>query len=211
MNEQNRSCKRFLEAALDIFLEQGLEKTTMGDILKRSGGSFATLYKYCGSKEKLIETALRGFSEEIFKSFETLAKNGKNLGVEQFLEDFGLRLIEITLSDRSAFLMRTMMSEGHKNGGRLGRIFMEGGVKGCISVLADYIATKQQEGVFRACDPLWAAKHFFLMVKEPYHFSFIMTGEKPQLSQEDKLKIVREATQFFLRGIAATPSAPSPQ
>src|SRR5262245_3793367 len=44
-----------LQAAGELFLEHGFEGTSVSDVVKRSGGSLATLYAWFGSKEGLFE------------------------------------------------------------------------------------------------------------------------------------------------------------
>lgn len=46
--EERRSA--LLTAAQNLFLEQGYERTTLGDVVARAGGSLATLYKLFGDK-----------------------------------------------------------------------------------------------------------------------------------------------------------------
>ena len=46
--------RAILDAAAALFLERGFADTSVGDVVKRSGGSLATLYSLFGSKEGLF-------------------------------------------------------------------------------------------------------------------------------------------------------------
>ena len=44
--------------ARKLFIEQGYERTTLGDVVERSGGSLATVYKLFGNKEGLLNAVV---------------------------------------------------------------------------------------------------------------------------------------------------------
>ncbi|MDR2033818.1 MAG: TetR/AcrR family transcriptional regulator C-terminal domain-containing protein [Helicobacteraceae bacterium] len=136
-------------------------------------------------------------SFNLWRSGKTGITNGASL------EELGLKALELSISDKSVMMFRLAISEGHKNGGKLGQIFIEQSFNGAIKVLSDYIRKKQLEGVFKTMNPQTAATRFFLMIKEPYGFIMLITGQKPEFSEEQKIKIVRDAVDFFLLGIAA--------
>lgn len=58
--------QRILRVALDTFLHQGYNATTMDHIAAASETSKGTLYWYFDSKEDLLESAIRAFFEEIY-------------------------------------------------------------------------------------------------------------------------------------------------
>lgn len=53
---QRRSA--ILASARQLFVEQGYERTTLGQIVNLAGGSLATLYKLFGNKEGLLEAVV---------------------------------------------------------------------------------------------------------------------------------------------------------
>ncbi|MBO8171198.1 MAG: TetR/AcrR family transcriptional regulator [Bacillaceae bacterium] len=53
---------KLLQAALDIFGEQGYEGTTTKEIASRAGVSEMTLFRHFGSKENLLREGIRHFS-----------------------------------------------------------------------------------------------------------------------------------------------------
>src|SRR3546814_14932985 len=51
---RERRQSAILDAAESLFLEQGYERTSLAEIVKRSGGSLATLYELFGKKQGLV-------------------------------------------------------------------------------------------------------------------------------------------------------------
>src|SRR3712207_3495833 len=72
-DESTESTKRrqILDGARRVFLAQGFDGASMGEIAKVAGVSKGTLYVYFDSKEKLFETLTieekRGLAEVLFK------------------------------------------------------------------------------------------------------------------------------------------------
>ncbi|MDP4576271.1 TetR/AcrR family transcriptional regulator [Qipengyuania profundimaris] len=54
----DRRKRAIIEAARTLFVEQGFERTTLGDIVDRAGGSLATIYKLFGNKDGLLEAVV---------------------------------------------------------------------------------------------------------------------------------------------------------
>jgi transcription regulator protein len=50
--------EKFIQAGLEIFLEKGYEDTSLTDIIEKSGGSLASIYKFFDNKEGLLEPYL---------------------------------------------------------------------------------------------------------------------------------------------------------
>ncbi|GHV07870.1 hypothetical protein AGMMS50229_15380 [Campylobacterota bacterium] len=193
---------RFIDVAFSLFLRKGFADTSMSEIAREAGGSLATIYKYFGSKDALFAVVLQAKSSATYERFGTLAKLLKNESIEESLHRFGLMILDLTLTEESAMAIRLMVGEGHKDNGKLSRIFFEHGYGSPIKILRDFIAEKQEMGIFRPCDPFLAAGRFFWLVKEPRHFIFLISGEKPIISLDERKAIVCEATEFFLRAIA---------
>ena len=63
--------EKFLQAAIEVFLEKGYRNARLSDIVARSGGSLATLYQAYGSKKGLahaiMERCIGGFAQSLQK------------------------------------------------------------------------------------------------------------------------------------------------
>lgn len=190
----------FIDRAFDLFIKQGFAKTKMSQIAQ-AGGSLSTIYKCFGSKDELFAAALRAKSSAIYEKFETLAKLLENESVEESLHRFGLMALEMTLTDESTMFIRLAISEGHKDDGKVARIIFEHGFGSPLKIVRDFIVKKQELGIFRPCDPTLAATRFFYLVIEPRRFNYLISGQKPIISLDEKQAIVSEATEFFLRAM----------
>ena len=58
--------KRILDAAREVFLEQGYDNASINDIMCRAGGSLSTLYRLFGSKLGLFEAMMEQTSNQVF-------------------------------------------------------------------------------------------------------------------------------------------------
>jgi len=65
----NDTRDRILEAALDLFIERGYDKTSLREVAERVGVTKAALYYHFSSKEEIIRTLI----QPIYDHFEPLA------------------------------------------------------------------------------------------------------------------------------------------
>jgi AcrR family transcriptional regulator len=75
--------KELFSSALDLFLENGIEKTSIDDIAKNAGVAKGTFYLYFSDKYDILNKLILQKSNEIIK--EGLSKTN-NLGSEDFRE-----------------------------------------------------------------------------------------------------------------------------
>ena len=54
----DRRKRAIIDAARSLFVEQGFERTTLGEIVERAGGSLATVYKVFGNKDELLDAVV---------------------------------------------------------------------------------------------------------------------------------------------------------
>lgn len=83
--------EKFIQAGLEIFLENGYENTSLTDIIKKSGGSLASVYKFFENKEGLF----RAIVERGFDDFRTQIDEKIDLSLSHKLEDFLIKFASI--------------------------------------------------------------------------------------------------------------------
>lgn len=99
-----------LDAAETLFLEQGYERTSLAEIVKRSGGSLATLYDLFGNKQGLLRAiATRWSDEAMLRSLDEDAIGG--LSNVEILKSYAHRQREMMESPHAVALMRMLISE----------------------------------------------------------------------------------------------------
>lgn len=81
----NDTYKQLLDAALDMFIAQGIKKTTVDDIAVRAGLTRNTAYRYFRNKKNLVRAA---FIEvlEVFKQVEQSLSRGEINEIEAALD-----------------------------------------------------------------------------------------------------------------------------
>lgn len=100
-----------LDAAETLFIEQGYDRTGLAEIVRRSGGSLATLYELFGNKQGLLHAiAIRWRDETKEERLGRVATSGAS--PVETLMDFVRSELEIWQSPRTVALLRVLVSEG---------------------------------------------------------------------------------------------------
>lgn len=108
---RERRQSAILDAAESLFLEQSYERTSLAEIVKRSGGSLATLYELFGNKQGLLHAiAARWSDETMFRPLD--GDVTADLSNVEILKRYAHRQSETMESPRAIALMRMLMSEG---------------------------------------------------------------------------------------------------
>lgn len=99
-----------LDAAEALFIEQGYDRTSLAEIVRRSGGSLATLYELFGNKQGLLHAiAIRWRDETMLERMERAQEEAQsNIDV---LMDYVSRECEFRRSPRAIALIRMLVSE----------------------------------------------------------------------------------------------------
>ena len=145
-----------IQAALTLFSQKGFRGTTTREIALEAGVSEATIFKHFATKEALYSAIIdaEARAEEVLAAASEAATARDDPGV--------LTAVATTILSRvekdPAFMRLLLYSalEGHA----LPEMFFATHVKRTHQFLADYIASRIQEGAFRAVDPLLAARGF---------------------------------------------------
>ena len=96
-----------VDAAESLFLEQGYERTSLAAIIKRSGGSLATVYELFGNKQGL----LRAVVERARDMGDIGSGMCERESGAEMLREFAYRLSEHMTAPRSIALMRVVIAE----------------------------------------------------------------------------------------------------
>ena len=106
--EQRR--ERFLKEAEELFLEHGYAGASVNEIVRRAGGSLATLYNEFGSKEQLFAAIMRRRATVVFDS--EYARCPQTRSTRSALIELATRLLDRILRDDGLSLYRIAISEG---------------------------------------------------------------------------------------------------
>lgn len=184
---------KIIEAATDVFLEQGFINANMNEIVKRAGGSLTTLYKIFENKHKLFSEVLRIQSNELLSSFEYEKTNDDD--IKTILYNVGINFVKTITQDKMVSFYRLMVIEGYKNDSEIGKIFFNS----FESVTRDLSIIIENKMVFSG-DSKLAANQFLELVKEPI-FTYCVLSLKEHIDANIVERDIKQAIEIFVNGI----------
>lgn len=153
--------ERFLDVAIEVFNEKGYQGARLSDIVKRAGGSLATLYRAFGDKEGLVhalmERSIRDFGKEVEELLDS------PLPPAQALEEAACHMVEEILSPARIACHRIITAEGISQPA-LRDWFRAHGIQPAEQLLSEYFARETRAGRLHIEDPDVAADHFYMLV-----------------------------------------------
>ena len=94
------------------------------------------------------------------------------------------------------------MSEGSKNGGKLGRVFLDQILNRIDLVLINFFERDEVKAELNPKFPVkFAAKRFMKNVIGLYYFDSLMINKEPKLSKNEREEHVALCVELFLNGI----------
>jgi len=105
--------RELLDAALDLFVEQGFAATKAEEVAKRAGVSKGTLFLYFGSKEELFKAVVRENIAGQFSEFN-VALDSYTGSTESLMRTFMAAWWARVGATNSAGICKLMVSEGRQ-------------------------------------------------------------------------------------------------
>lgn len=189
----DRRKRAIVEAARTLFVEQGFERTTLGDIVDRAGGSLATIYKLFGNKDGLLEAVVF----EKASSGETLILDAVRQGGSPatILHRLSEQLRAHFLDPEVVSLVRIVIARSI-NDRDFARLFFERTATRTRTSLERMFASWQDRGVAMNGDPAMLAEMFLGLFVSDVHAAAISHGIGVEHSHER----LRARTDFFIAG-----------
>lgn len=183
-------------AATDVFLEHGFGAATLDDVVRRAGGSRATLYENFGSKEGLFAAIIARQCDLIVAPLKALSEDDG--APEDVLAAVGRRFMDILMSPRGLGLYRMVSAEAARFPA-LGAQVFACGPKAAADRLAVYLRAQVEAGTLSVPDADLAARHFLEMVKGDLHTRALFNvAPAPKSAEIDAC--VKSAVAIFLTG-----------
>lgn len=188
--------RRILEAAEDIFLEQGFENACVSDIMGRAGGSMSTLYRCFGNKLGLFEAMIQQSCDDLFASFDE-AKVWSDDPAET-LYRFGRRFIELSCASKALAMYRLVLSINGTDSTQIQNLFYTYGPERIRKHLTRYLEQQKSEGRLDIGCCTIAACQFVEMIRQPWHLQAMLgvpyDPELPEIA-------LKQGVEIFLRGV----------
>lgn len=186
-----------LEAAKELFIEQGFNGISMDGIAAAAGVSKLTVYSHFGDKETLFSEAIQA------KCVEMLPDELFVTDCEGPLRDQLLGIAEafftLISSDAAIATQRTMMTA--ETDDRIRQMFWQAGPARTEAALADFLAARVARGELLIGDLQLAARQFFCLVKGELH-AHMMCGLCPAPTAPDARAHIAASVDFFLAAYA---------
>lgn len=189
----------FLEAAQDVFLEQGFEAANMSEIVRRAGGSLATLYSQFGDKEGIFLAMLETRMKEVTATLEVelQAHTPVDEGLRRIGEQFAGKLVE----PNSLELYRLIVGMAKKYPD-IADTFMKLGPNKVRTGLAAYLQDRADAGEIPQSDQYEKLGSLFLdMVRSPLQ-SRALLDSNIRPTEDDVRESVDRAVCMFLYGLS---------
>ncbi|WP_229428587.1 TetR/AcrR family transcriptional regulator [Microvirga pudoricolor] len=154
---ENAKRRQILDGARRVFLAQGFDGASMGEIAKVAGVSKGTLYVYFDSKEALFEALTleekKGLAEVLFKL------DVDDPDVRAVLTRLGRTYLEHMGNPAHISSVRMVIGAAEKFP-RLGQTFYEAGPRQGLARLGAYLDSQVKAGRLSIADTRIAAQHF---------------------------------------------------
>lgn len=152
--------KRIFEAAVDLFLSNGFDNTSMDQIAEQAGVSKQTVYSHFKNKEELFSACV---CEKCVAHQLTAEFLDRDRPCAQMLHELGHRFNQLLLSPEAIGVKRLLCATAEQQP-RLSEVFFEAGPGNMIAVLADYLKDQSMRGRLKVEDPRMAACQFLYMI-----------------------------------------------
>ena len=190
--------RAFLDAARDVFLEQGYEAANMSEIVRRAGGSLATLYAQFGDKEGIFLAVLERRMKEVTDALEVELQAHTPLkeGLRRIGEQFAGKLVQ----PQSLELYRLIVGLAKKFPD-MAKNFTKLGPNKVRIAIAAYLQDRADAGEIPQSDDFEDLGSLFLdMVRSPLQ-SRALLDMSVRPTPEDVRASVERTVNIFLYGL----------
>ncbi|WP_205910811.1 TetR/AcrR family transcriptional regulator [Paroceanicella profunda] len=186
--------RQILNGAAEMFLAQGFDATSMGQIAKHAGVSKGTLYVYFDSKETLFSAMVACHKERTAEQW--LLPDPECTDVEATLLELSCNHIERLTDPKHVKLVRMVIAASERFP-VVGQRFYEAGPALGARRLAGWLDTQVARGSLVIPDTTQAAWQLLGMLHHPTLVAVAMGGH-PRPPREDMQEVARGAVRTFM-------------
>ena len=184
-----------IDAASQLFLENGFDGTSMDEVAKRAGVSKQTVYSHFSSKEQL-------FSEAIHLTISTYFPENALKGVEHHTLEADLTAVagkfgRLLMSPDAMAMHRVLVAAAPK-GPAFAQMFWNAGPAEMNDKLAEFLKTWAERGELAIENFEEAAGRLITLLKGKAHF-MLEIGLIDHVSDEDLAAQIKDAVACFLK------------
>jgi AcrR family transcriptional regulator len=193
--------QQILEGARRVFLAQGFDAASMGEIAREAGVSKGTLYVYFENKEDLFSALVE---ESRRRTAEYLLQFENEEGtVEEVLRHLALRLMDKLTDPDHISLVRMVIGASERFPAVAQKFYRSGPAHGAAR-LAAYFTALHEDGILDVEDPHLAAWQFMGMCNHPILIQGLVNFERwPHDAMERQ---ANAAVRTFMAAYARRPA-----
>ena len=195
--------RQILDGARSVFLAQGFDAASMGEIARAAGVSKGTIYVYFENKEELFAALVRGqcalTAERLFEL------DADNHDVREVLRRLGLSFVEAMVEPSHVSTVRMVIGAADRKPD-IGQLFLSAGPRRGAARLAAWLTAKDAQGDLSVADPQHAAWQFLTLCHSSVMMPVLIGGEAPP-PPERVGYIVDQAVAVFLAAYGPKPGA----
>jgi AcrR family transcriptional regulator len=188
---------QILDAATEVFLENGYGGATIDLVVERAGASKATVYSFFGGKDGLFAAIVEERCERILSAFGD--PEVVDSDVLSALAHIARRYMEVVMAPDVVGFYRLIIGEGVRFP-ELARTFHRLGPDRTNAHLAGMLSVWRERGLIRLDDPQLAAVQFFDSVSGDLHRR-AMAGIIPKNVRTVIKRRIDNAVKVFWNGI----------
>lgn len=190
LREEKRSAA--MKAAMELFLKQGYERTSLLQIARHAGMSTSTLFKHFPTKTVLFEAMISKYWE-LDEQYRYLPEPGDPAsGLKKIAYDYACLLSRPEM--RSLF--RVVLAEASRMP-ELGRMQFNQGQRPFLNSLETYLRSEVKARTLQIPDVKMAAKQFLTMIFGILFWpGLLLTDFQP--GSEESAYVVKEAIEMML-------------
>ena len=192
--KSSKKRKQIFKAAVDLFLENGFDGTSMDEVAVRAGVSKQTVYSHFKSKEDLFTHCIceKCVSYELSEEFLDM-----DVPVVEMLRNIGHKFSNLLLSEEAIRIKRLLCFSAEQSP-QLGEMFYQAGPKHMIDLLTVYLQKQSELGRLSIPDFRTAACQFLYMIHGEAHFCELMNvSSRPDAKSIERY--VDDCVDMFLR------------
>lgn len=197
--EDSAKRRQIMDGARAVFLSQGFDAASMGEIARAAGVSKGTLYVYFESKEELFQAIVQQQCQGQAEGLFDLGSDDQD--VETTLTRLGIGFVTFLCGPDKASPLRTVIAIADRMP-EIGKQFYESGPACGIGRLAAYLERQVAAGVLKVEDCEVAAAQF-LDACQSTLFKPVLFNFAPPPSPERIEHVVRIAVRTFLAAYRA--------
>ncbi|WP_120005146.1 TetR/AcrR family transcriptional regulator [Nesterenkonia muleiensis] len=181
-----------LNAAQELFLTSGYDRTSLASVAENAGVSKATLFKQFPTKAKLFEATVLAVGDTPDTALEDPPSGDFHAG----LVVLGLAYAELLSRPQMTDLIRTLIAESPRFPELRERTF-DFGTLPALTALKRYFLAESAAGTAKVDDPDVAAPQFLGMIATVIFWPRLVHGNW-SLSEEETLQVVEEAARTMV-------------